>query len=154
MNIYGKILARVDRLASIVASLLMPPPRVIRVGSGIRVTIDRPSGSSRRVIRATFEDDWRRWVEVLEARILDQSLSIQGWTVDFGDDGPAEQLPQAEDIVVRHDYSPGYHVVRVTARVAGQEEVPISLPYAHGMEVGQDPVVLEFSGLATLLVER
>ncbi len=143
-----------DRLASIVTSFLLPSPRVIQMGSLVRVLVEEPTGSSRRVIRAALGSGWRESIGDLRPRVSARSTSVERWTVDFGDGAVAEEASQATEITVSHEYSPGFYLVTVTARVEGTQTVPISLPHVVVSGMGEDPVMIEFNGLATLLINH
>jgi hypothetical protein len=117
------------------------------------VVVDEPAASYFRGIRAALSDGWRNCIDDLQPRLTTGSVSIEGWFIDFGDGAIAEQASHETGVVVSHEYSPGYYLVEVTARLVASEATFISLPHAVVGGAGEDPVVIEFKGRATVLIE-
>ena len=105
----------------------------------LEVAVNPVSGPARsaRTVGAELTTGWMDAVSgVISAYVIDDSVTVEGWTVDFGD-GSIESFPPQVDqerLSVQHRYAEaGSFDAVVTARVSGQA-------YAAFFAPGGDPV--------------
>ena len=97
---------------------------VLRLDLGVAVDPESAPAGTVRTVTAALGSGWLGAVgDHIRATIVPGSVSIQRWTVDFGDGtvrtiAPSSATPNR--LSATHAYGPGEFTVRVTARVTGR----------------------------------